>query len=363
MALVALPLLQHNDAFTISGLSVGGITLDADGERIGVVTQAPKSGVINSIHFRLAGVVSGGTPSMVCSIQGVDASGDPTGTDYGGSTSGSVALDAAGVYTATLTTGATVTGGDVIAVVLVQSGAGSFSFARQYSTTNGESFPYTVSDLSVGTWAKSNSGWYPYVIGYDDGSFALVPRLASTASNIGTFTYNSGSASFQEYGLAFTPAHTMKLDGISYWGTVNAGQNVIVTLYSGFSSTSTMTTLTVDGGVIRGPTAASRRRLLFAEPQILTKGTDYVIGIRAGGTTNVTLSYFDHPSVAQMAASWMGTEYQVAKRDTASATWDITDTQQPFLIPSFIEIDDGTIPPGNPFVIQPSGDGGGIVIS
>jgi hypothetical protein len=59
----------------------------------------------------------------------------------------------------------------------------------------------------------------------------------------------------------------------------------------------------------------------------------------------------------------MGTEYQVAKRDTASATWDITDTQQPFLIPSFIEIDDGTIPPGNPFVIQPSGDGGGIVIS
>ena len=209
--------------------------IDAVGETAACIFQAPKTGTIDRVCFRTATVTTGGTLDV--RLETVSATtGDPTGTLVGTTTNAAVIVlntDDNTWFEATLTLGASVTKGQMLALSIVRGVAGNLNIST--GVTSGHSPIATgilrnaYSDLFTAAWAKDGT---PLVcaVRYSDGTYPYI--LGVTGYSSGASTNFSSTSSPDERGNRMLLPFTGRCVGVwSNISTLTGGSSVDFKLY------------------------------------------------------------------------------------------------------------------------------------
>lgn len=227
--LASLCALAQTAAVTIPdtsrfGLTVTSCTMDAAGKMCAMVLRVPKTGTISKVWVATGAVTTAADLSI--SLQTVSTTdGFPTGTNYGGSSPGTIAAPTGNTwYEVTLGAAASATAGDVVAVVVAfASSVGNLTI--RYYTSSVSSFGYAADYTTA--WAKRP--YTPIVaLVYSDGSVVGVHDAMPIISSIIYFNANSTP---DERGIYFKSPVTGKVSSLSFFGSLASGANFDVVLY------------------------------------------------------------------------------------------------------------------------------------
>lgn len=311
----------------------GTWVIDAAGEKCATVFHVPKSGTIDRVSFRVASV--GTSQTLRAGLETLDASGDPSGTQYGGSAVGTQASPAGGnTYEVTLGTPATATLQDRVALVLqFNATVGNVTFAgvQRGIGTAGSGFPY--SDNFTGTWAKTNNALLNCAIRYNDGTYANIGHVPGVTTQP---LFNTGTTP-DEVGNLWTPPFACAVGGI--WAVFDLDVNADCILYDtdGTAVLGSATMLAVE----RGAVGLSMFEGLFAD-QTLTVGQAYRLILRPGAASpNLLATRCTVPSAAYLGSLPGGTVLYETSRTNVGA-WTDTNTQRILCGPILTKLDDGT---------------------
>ncbi len=142
-------------------------TINGSGIAVAWVVQAEAAGSLSKFRFRY-GTRTGTPPTLVATIEGLDASGNPNGTDAGGGSPTAVTFTPPAstawdnsIREITFTNPLTVAAGDFVCITIRYSSgtvdaSNNSSLTRGYSNAVADSrgMPYNQS-LSGGTWTKN----------------------------------------------------------------------------------------------------------------------------------------------------------------------------------------------------------------
>jgi len=291
-------------------------TFDASTDRMVAVFQILKSGTVDKVHYRINAVTS---PVMTHRIElrTVDATtGLPSaaGTLYGSSTSITVDAStyAAGTnYTAAIN--ATVTAGDLVALVFDLSAYTSGSFTQldrigpylgDAASSNRQSLvPYGIRNTAA---SDALNTFMPggFLLEYASSTFhPVVPtylNMVGTSSSVAVT--NSGTT---RRGNKFTP--TVPRRAIGIYATLDLDGSVTLTLRLA-SDGSLLATATPDKDV-RGSTSVTDGFWLFdaGATYNLAAGTAYYIGVEGQDATGATVYYHTAPSAGALGCMPGGT--------------------------------------------------------
>lgn len=284
------------------------LTIDAAGEKVAFVFRVPKTGDIDRVSFRVQAVTSSQT--LRVSLETVDGSGNPSGTDYGGSAPGTQTSPAVGTsYEVTLATPASATEGDYIAAVIqFDSSVGNLAISQGSISANvaGSSYPvhYTAS------WAKQAR--QPMLsIRYDDGTYgfisAIPPCLFSSAG------FNTGSTPDERANKFILPA---PLQVCGMYAYINAGNTMDMVLYD--SGGTALETVSNDPNSRQS--AAQLYTLFPFAPRDLTAGT-YYVAVKPTSGSNITAYWVELLATGHLAGLHGGTNIHYASR-TDAGSWN-----------------------------------------
>lgn len=162
-------------SFSASALAANNLTLDAVNERAGAVFCVRKTGTVTKIWFKF--LVTSGTAAFDVRLETVltttaDA-GFPSGTLWGTNTNGTYNLtgtDDNNIVKVSLTSSASVTIGDMAAIVVVAPASGTFSaqFPGYSNQAEGGGETYAVNNVS-GTWSITSQLPRVMALEYSDG--------------------------------------------------------------------------------------------------------------------------------------------------------------------------------------------------
>lgn len=261
----------------ITSISGSSSLIDAADEKFAMVCRVPKTGTISAVSFLTGTVTTGATVDV--RLETVDATtGHPTGTLVGTNTNASLTIvdtDDNKWFEVNLTAGASVTEGDVVAVVIANpsSSYGNMNFKYTYAPGYNPYPNYLIyMDLYTGSWAKNGSYDPILSLKYSDGSYPILPGSVPI-SGVGTDTsagYSSGSA--------FTIPFDCKICG--FWGYITAASTYDATIklvgsdYKKSDSTGLIKTVTIDKDIISSSNLSFSQ--FFSEIS-LTAGTKYRI--------------------------------------------------------------------------------------
>jgi hypothetical protein len=290
-------------------------TFDSASDALIAVFQILKSGTIDNVHYRINGVTSPVATHRI-ELRTVDATtGLPSaaGTLYGGSTSITVnaATYAAGTnYTAAIN--ATVTAGDLVALVFDLSAYTSGSFTQldrmgpylgdAISSNRVSSLPYGIRN-TTGSNVLNSVMPGGFALEYSGGVFQPVTPLyvnfVGTASSV--TVANTGTT---RRGNKFRPPTKRRAIGI--YGTFDLDGNVTLTLRD--SGGTLLATATPDKDV-RGSTAISDGFWMFdsGTTVTLTAGSDYYVGMEGQDATGGIIYYATGVSNAMLGCMPGGT--------------------------------------------------------
>lgn len=308
-------------------------TIDASGEYVAWIFQAPKTGTLKSCEFNIETVGNNPDNGLRVSFQNVGASdGLPDGTqDQYVDITGTVSTgwQAPGLMTHDGTGGGTprgVTSGDIIAcrVDFVSFTAGDSVTLRPFVANSqggyGRTMPYIVFN---GAKSGDTDGSLNVAIKYSDDSFATIagalPLLSSTL-----LSYWAPSSP-DEYALRLQVPVGVRVVGA--WGYFDHNGTPELVLYN--SGGSILTSLTLDPDV-QELSSASTRYYTFPDAIDLDASTTYYLALKAGGDDLVGL-YQSTVSSAAIFGAWPGgTEMYQASR-TDGGAWTATTTARPIL--------------------------------
>ncbi len=277
----------------------------------GIVMMCDRSGDIDQAEFYWTAVLDFGTAvTWNVRIEGVDANGDPDGAAKGGCSTEVLTLGvdilASNTSSAvTFSTPATVSQGDLIALVIWPTGAPAPNVINNFTVEQGRelyggfetfAFPYTVQSTDTGvTWAHGSMA-VTMGIRYDDGSW-LTPVIGDTPTLITSqVAFNSGDAP-NEYGGRFQVPYAMTVVGVRFpmrfYGTIHP----TVKLYDAAS----LELASVD--IYNTPTGATNRMCyaMFGEVD-LSADVNYFIGL------------FNNDGVTDISEAWKWTFQQDNQR-------------------------------------------------
>jgi hypothetical protein len=271
--------------------SAASLILDAAGEYYCNVFPAPKSGSIAKIHFGVTTVsVSGDVDVRVETI--TDATGLNSGTLWAANTNDVITVSSTGVNTATLTSSASVTQGQDIAV-LVKADATStptISIGRYQETA--PCVPYRIYD--VGSPTKDSFGLMCIWVEYSDGTQPNIPWVRKFAAGLTSL----GLIADRRYGIRFQLPFDAKISG--FWNQSNYSDNATNTVeIYGADGVTVEKSATVNGNILQ-TTAACPAYHLFSTDFNAKARTWYRLTMRAGtlaGTPSVT--YVDIPDLTE----------------------------------------------------------------
>lgn len=334
MTIIDLPIHQMPGLLPAAINSAFGYTsqtLDGAGKKYAIIMQAPKTGTIAKVGFRAGTVSSGGNVDV--RIETVDpATGDPTGTLFGTDTNATQAIAAANTwYSPTLTAGASVTKGQLIAVVVVNS-SGSYIISGISAVYTQENFP--SGSFYNASWAKVTN--HPAIgLEYDDGSYAYAPAQW-TLSGISTTTFNSGSTP-NERGVRFTlPA---KYRAIGAYCFLDFDGDTDLILYDS-DGTTPLRSVSLDKD-IRASANTSLALVLFSSGVELAADTVFRLAAKPTSVTNIVLAEASLPSVAAMATLPGGAVWHKTTRSGGGWTEDAQSIYMMGLIVDGIEAGGG----------------------
>ena len=314
------------------------LLLDASGEQAGAVVQAPKTGAVRKIHWRTMAVT---TPTDTdVRLETVSAStGKPSGSLFGTNTNGtqiSGNITANTWMTTTLTADASVTVGDMLAIVIAPTGSPNFEVARLSSSiVIGQQLTYTILK-SGGTWGSVSGNAAPVVaLEYSDGSFAYM--LATPFSAISA-TVTSSTSTPDEIAMKFTAPFACSVNGFRALLNIAGSTSITAVLYDSNSSVLSSITIDTDQTAQGAPLDLTG---LFTSPTTLTRGEVYYLALKPGTSTSHTIYAFSVASVAILDQMSGGQAFHYAERTDAGA-WSATTTKRPLFSLLISSIDDGT---------------------
>lgn len=330
VAPVPLFLLEYSDIATL-----GSNLIDANGEKAAAVFQAPKAGTIDRVCFRTALVTTGDTVDV--RLETVGADGNPSGTLVGTNTNASQVINATDDnvwFEVTLTAGAVVTAGQLIAIVvaLPASGAVGVMNIARYRAPNGPGLPFTT--LFTGTWSKL-SGYRPIAaVRYNDGSYpsivGVLPLSAYTAN-----AYNSGSSP-DERGNKITLPVACKVIGAWFVSSASAVGDYSIKLYN--VSDTLLTSATLDGDA-QFPVAGGVGYVYF-DAEVTLAASD-VVRLTKLPTTVTNTDLFSITAGTNAAAALPGGTAVVRTTRTDAGAWTDTSGQQHLIGLIVSALDDG----------------------
>lgn len=322
---------------TSSAPSMASITtIDADGEAVAFLIEAPVTDSINEIGFPIGIKTSNG--DMDVRIETDNGSGSPSGTLWGTNTNGSVTITAANTwYTATLTSAASVTKGDRYWVVLQRPSGGTLNARPTYQTSMqiGVGLPGVMSKTSA-SFVYSSSANTSIGISYTSAGYI---RHVQTFPISGiTSTNFSSSSSPDVYGNTYTPTYAHKANHIALFADFDGDVTVKVIDNDG----STVLASSTNPSYIPLSAGASLNMILLDNEVTFTPGNTYRI-ICEPGSTPMTMYRYNFDSATIRAAMSGGNNWVATSAKDPTGNGDYTDDTDAmyaiFVIPS--AYDDG----------------------
>jgi hypothetical protein len=330
----------------IVNLGTSSTTIDAAGEAVIVVLSANEAKTLDTISFRFGSITS--AADIKVSIQGVDATtGNPDGVISHYRVFPTVSGDANSFVTTGLITtdgtdgGAkkTFTLGEKFAVVFEFNSAvgnlqiwdaGLIGNRAGYNGNN-----YLIQYLSS-VYTKQAARSPMILFNYSDGTVSnhpsVWPPFVPSSANL-----NSGSATFDEAGITFTPNFSFKATGVS--GLFSLAGDADMVVYDS-DGTTALETLSLDKDIKIG-TGSYMFFQPFSQERTFTKNLTYRITLKPTSGTNVTLFYFDVSTNNHLNAISGGSSVTWTQRVDAGA-WTQNNVRRPFFSLQVSQIDDGT---------------------
>jgi hypothetical protein len=300
-------------------------TLYSSTPQLAQIFTVPKSGTINQLAVQLGTITTSDT--MQLSLQTVNSSGSPTGTLYGSSAAQTFTPSAGSLNSVTLSTPATATEGDVVALVLgFSSTIGSVNVTytdRTYFGGSITTFPYSLT-YNGSAWSKATTSWCVY-LGYNDGTYPDINTIPASAAGTFSFAQNLGSNP-DEYGMYFQMPMKALVEGV--WvlnNATNTSPYDTVKLYSTDGAT-----VLAQNDVFQGYYNTSAIRFIpFTSLVTLNEGLNYYLTLKSGSTTANTFYSLTFPNAnaaTSMHGNLNGTQTLQGIYRQNSGTWTYSPT-------------------------------------
>lgn len=306
---------------TVSGTpGFRAMSISAAGDKIAFVVQAPKTGTIDQVGWRTGTVTTGAT--MDVRLETVSATtGDPTGTLFGTNTNGSQVVagsDDDHWFDTSLTSGASVTKGDLLAIVIVNPGSpGNLEIVGTMLIDG--NFPYCDRFVSA-AWTKQ-PGSPVLALRYNDSSYE--PLFTWPISAIGEYDIDS-STTPDEVSLRFQLPFPVQVTG--FWAVIDFDNNATAKLYDSDGST-VLASVTVDKDV-RQTGSSAQHRVHFAAAVSLLANTYYRLSIvPPDASAQVRVFYVLTSSAALLDGLPCGQKFTISYRTDAGSWSDATNTR------------------------------------
>jgi hypothetical protein len=309
-------------------------TLDASGEYVAWIIQAPKTGTIDRIHF-YAGTVTANGDGLRCRIETVSTTTNaPSGTLVGGSSEVTHTTTTANSWNrGTAGLGAAVTRGDLIAVKLLSPAGTTFNGVIRAKFDNNKGpgvdpvnllVPFVVNALPAAT--AVSPGAMTFALEYNDGSVPYIDA-AIPASSVASTSFNS-SSSPDERGNLFQVPVPMRVIGV-YHQLVPGGANQTCDLVLYDNGDSAIGTISLDLDQYRAAAASSSTHY-FSSAISLTANTNYRLVVKPTVTSGMSVTQYvldtSAGTTALREAGMSGTTWQLTTRADAGAWTETADT-------------------------------------
>lgn len=293
-------------------------TLDAEGEKAGIVIRAPKTGSISRFGFLVTEI--SGAPIIDARLETVGTDGNPTGDLLGSDSHASQILSTSGWKEGNLNSVVSVTKGDLLAYILSYSGTGSVTIRSTYIPSIASlAFPYVIGFTT--SWTKSSAACSCFYLGYAGSTSA--PMGLCPASSVSNRTFHVNSEP-DELGNKFQLPFPARLGGIWYVAQHSSSTtNDSVLLYDS-DGTTVLYDATYDNDLESGA-ILHVRYLLFNRSIQLKKDTAYRIAFRPNTTAVFTLVELTVNNVTNMDAFDLSTNMTSTSR-TDGGAWTDTNT-------------------------------------
>lgn len=307
-------------------------TVDAAGEYMAAIFQAPKTGNISKIGYFAA--TATGSPAVDVRLETVAGTGLPSGSLKGTNTNGSSSPLSNTWNWVTLTSAAAVTKGDYLAAKVLYSSGTSLLINHWEANTNAPSalaFPYSARN----TGSPGKTTFFPaFAVQYDDGSIPFTGMLPFSNTTLSQ-NINSGSTP-DEKGIKFTVPFSCKCVGAAFRQDSSA-TTFTVKLYDG-SNTLLESVASIDSefSVSTGGEVIA----LWDTEVTLTVGATYRLTLLPDAGTNIIIYRATVDASATREAWPGGTAFQSTERTDAGA-WTDTATEIPFISLLLSALDDG----------------------
>lgn len=324
--------------YIVGSTNLTNILLDAAGEKAAFILQAPKTGLIRKVHFRVGTVTTAqDTDVRLETVSTTD--GNPTGTLFGTTTQATVTAASitsnAWITTPALTADASVTKGDIIAVVIAPTGTPSYNVSTvtgMVASSAPTGFPYGAHFTA--SWAKLGEEIL-VALEYSDSSFAYSPHNFPVTSMSVATTYNVDSTP-DENGLKFTLTAPVRVSGA--WIAVDRDGDCDVVLY-GSDGATVLASVSLDKDIDQS-TTPRLSMVMFSSSVSLLANTAYRLVIKPTTVTSLTLYGLTVNAASLLDQMGGGQALHLTTR-TDSGAWTDTTTSRPHLGLIIDGIDDG----------------------
>lgn len=277
--------------------SASNVTLSGSGLGVAFIVHAQTTTAITKIRFRY-GARTGTPPSYVVTIEGVDASGNPDGTDKGGgSPTAKIFTPPAdttwdGLYQEiTLTNSYTPASVSELLAITIRYSSGTVDASNCSSITRGVSeatpgsvgFPFAVT-LSGGSWTKQAT---PITVAWTDGTTTFGNPVLSSYSTATAST--NGHRSGMYFTLPSGFGTTYEVKGLSFVGRIAAAGNTCKLAIWNEAGT-VLASVTLDGDANTAPTNQRQTTHYFDTPVALSYGTKYYAGLEVLSSSSVGMN-------------------------------------------------------------------------
>lgn len=328
------------------------VIIDADGEALAYIFDAQSTDTLTKIGFLTGTVTTGGTIDV--RVETVDAAtGFPTGTLWGTTTNyvHTLANSDDNVYVeVTLTSGASLTRGDMFAVVFKRPSGGALNGQLRFITgLSYQAFPST-NIYTAGAWSAYSGNNSPACsLYFSTGGYSTMKgvngHVALIFSSNVTVTFNNVSTP-DVYGNRFSVPFDCKAAGI--WVLADFDGDADLKLYGSDG----VTVLASVSNTALTPAIASSgvNYRFFSSDVSLSANTVYRVAIEPSSSTSLTAYFATYHSSAIRAQSILGAQayHTSAKNPTGTGSWTDDETRVVFIGVMLSSID------------IPTGGGGGL---
>lgn len=341
-SLQAFPLIA-----TVANPVFASVLLDGASEQIAWICAAPATGTIDAVGWHTATVTTGDTVDVRLETVST-TTGLPTGTLFGTNTNGAQVVAAADDnvhFTTVLTAGASVTAGDILAVVLkngtVPGVINIATILEWYHALVSTDFPYRTEDITGAGWSKAatNRGFAGF-LRYTSGGTVPILAFTPVANGTSVAPLSTWSTNADRRGIRFKLPFARQ--AVGFWAIVDLDNDALFRLYDS-NGTGILASVSYDKD-LRSGTAANLVVRPFAAPVTLAKDVYYRLTVQPNAAANISVRTFSVADATHLDAYDGGQDchYTTATADpTVEGDWAQTLTQRALMGVMLNAFDDG----------------------